>query len=175
MNTHWVFGYGSLIFRVDFPYLESRVARIHGWTRRFWQGSHDHRGRPDAPGRVVTLIAAAEAVCDGIAYRVSAEVFEHLDHREKNGYRRILLPLEFQNGTGLDGFVYVADPDNHAYLGAASAEHIARHILGSDGPSGSNRDYLLRLAESLREMAVDDPHVYELEALVKGELGAVER
>ena len=77
----WVFGYGSLIYKVDFPYLRREIASIQGWERRFWQGSHDHRGTPCSPGRVVTLIASPTAVCRGIAYLVEAEVFEHLDHR----------------------------------------------------------------------------------------------
>src|SRR5210317_2240522 len=84
----WLFGYGSLIYLVDFPYLEAKPASIKGWSRRFWQGSHDHRGTEARPGRVVTLIEDAEAVCGGIAYLVEAPVFEQLDEREKNGYLR---------------------------------------------------------------------------------------
>jgi cation transport protein ChaC len=145
----WLFGYGSLIFKPDFPFLERRPAHIDGWSRRFWQGSHDHRGTPAAPGRVVTLAPDAGAVCHGMAYLVTPEEFAHLDYREKNGYLR--------------GIVYIATHENAAYLGPASEREIARQIASACGPSGANSEYLLALASALRELGKFDPHVFEIE------------
>ncbi|WP_110684958.1 gamma-glutamylcyclotransferase [Salinicola aestuarinus] len=159
----WLFGYGSLIWKADFDYLERRPASIGGWTRRFWQGSHDHRGTPDSPGRVATLVPAAEAICHGMAYRISPSLFAQLDHREKNGYLRVITPMTFEDGRQAEGVVYLAGEDNAAYLGPAAPDAIARQIATSHGPSGPNRDYLLNLAQSLRELGVDDDHVFALE------------
>jgi glutathione-specific gamma-glutamylcyclotransferase len=159
----WLFGYGSLIYKVDFPYLERRRARLHGWTRRFWQGSHDHRGTPDAPGRVVTLVPEAGAVCIGMAYRVTPDVFAHLDHREKNGYARESAELVLDDDSRIMAVVYVASPGNEAYLGPADEHAIARHIATARGPSGENREYLLHLAAALRELGDDDAHVFGIE------------
>ncbi len=63
-------------------------------------------------------------------------------------------------------FVYVADRDNVAYLGPVPMPQLANHIAASHGPSGSNRDYVLQLAEALRELGDNDPHVLALEALL---------
>ena len=168
----WVFGYGSLIWRPSFKYIEKRPARIQGWTRRFWQGSHDHRGLPTAPGRVVTLIEDPSGLCDGMAYLLAAEtlndVFEHLDYREKNGYERFAIQLQFLEieHKAERAVMYVAPIDNHAYLGPASLEKMAAQIQGSSGPSGSNKDYLTELASALRDMKIHDQHVFELEDAV---------
>lgn len=163
----WLFGYGSLIYKVDFPFLERRPASIEGWTRRFWQGSHDHRGTPEAPGRVATLIEQPGAVCAGMAYRVSTSTFEHLDHREKNGYLRFFTALHFAEGEQSEGLVYVAGPDNAAFLGPAPLADMARQIASSHGPSGANADYLLQLCDGLRELRADDDHVFALSAMVR--------
>ncbi|TAL95665.1 MAG: gamma-glutamylcyclotransferase [Rhodanobacter sp.] len=159
----WLFGYGSLIYKVDFPYIERRPACIRHWVRRFWQGSHDHRGTPQAPGRVVTLVPQPDAVCIGMAYLITPAVFAQLDLREKNGYLRCTTEIDFGNGEQAEGLVYIATAENAAFLGPAPEAEIARHIAASSGPSGPNRDYLLQLATALRELDAHDPHVFDVE------------
>ena len=159
----WLFGYGSLIYKADFPYLERRPAHIVGWSRRFWQGSHDHRGTPEAPGRVATLIPSEGSLCHGMAYLVTPEEFTHLDHREKNGYLRVAIDIHFDGGGTEEGLIYIAAADNAAWLGDAPVEEIARHIASAVGPSGPNAEYLLRLAAALREMGHHDEHVHAIE------------
>lgn len=162
----WVFGYGSLIWRQDFPFLEARPAWIDGYERRFWQGSHDHRGRQDAPGRVVTLIESPGERCHGRAFLASHDVFDHLDHREKNGYVRYELAIHFEDGV-VPGVTYVASRENEAFLGSAPLERMVEQICRSSGESGANTDYVLELANALRELAIDDPHVFEIEAALQ--------
>jgi len=165
-DLHWVFGYGSLIWKQDFPVMEIRRAYIEGWARRFWQGSHDHRGLPTDPGRVLTLIETPREICWGRALLVHADVFEHLDYREKNGYERHDLPIHFDD-THVEGMTYLAPIDNAAFLGAAPMQDIVAQIRRSKGPSGTNTDYVLELAQALRELDIEDPHVFEIEALLK--------
>ena len=166
----WVFGYGSLIWKVDFPYHDRRRAAIHGWARRFWQGSHDHRGTPDAPGRVVTLVPTSgqSTACIGVAYRVDDAVFAHLDVREKNGYERVEVSIHLLETAGnacvqaVPGVTYVGREGNAAFLGPAAPEEMAAQILRSKGPSGSNADYLLALHEALAGLGAVDSHVGDL-------------
>ncbi len=166
-QASWVFGYGSLIWKQDFPYLESQPGRITGWARRFWQGSHDHRGLAHDPGRVVTLVKAPGEHCHGRAFLVEPEVFEHLDYREKNGYERISVEITFES-EAVDGIVYRAAENNPAYLGPASPRAMAAQINRCSGPSGSNRNYVLQLSQALRDMGYADAHVFELESWVLG-------
>ncbi|HVJ89088.1 MAG TPA: gamma-glutamylcyclotransferase [Labilithrix sp.] len=164
----WIFAYGSLIFRPSFEYIERRRAYVRGWARRFWQGSPDHRGVPEAPGRVVTLVPSDGETCGGCAYRIDLRqadaIVAALDIREQAGFTRHKVPLldagdaaPFAHGT-----TWVADTSNPHFLGPLPEAEIGAVISQRHGPSGSNAEYALRLLDALRELDVTDAHVEEV-------------
>lgn len=179
-SSLWIFGYGSLIWRPDFSYLQSVPGIVLGWTRRFWQGSTDHRGTPEKPGRVVTLFASEAGQCWGRAFEVApsqrSRVLENLDHRERGGYVRIEVEIELpsQARRSCEGLLYVATEENSSYLGPAPIEVIARQIAEAEGPSGPNPEYVFELAKSLRAMKAEDDHVFAVERALRVCRGALE-
>ncbi len=169
----WIFGYGSLIWRPDFCHVQAHPGYIEGWSRRFYQGSPDHRGLPSAPGRVVTLLPQIGSRCYGMAYQLPVpqeeEILARLDEREQEGYDRIEVCF-FPNQLQIEKIrvlVYIANPSNPHYLGPLSLPAMARHILSSKGPSGDNASYLYELAAALRDLQAQDTHVFQLEASLR--------
>ncbi len=172
-TPRWVFGYGSLIWRPSFRFEERRHGWIEGFTRRFWQGSTDHRGVPGMPGRVVTLVASPGSRCAGVAYRLAdgerESILAHLDDRERGGYARHLVDVHVPGEAAgastcstLPALVFIATEANPEYLGPAPVHEIVEQIRRAHGPSGANVEYALRLAEALRAMHADDSHVFEV-------------
>ncbi|KAL7629213.1 hypothetical protein AAE478_000733 [Parahypoxylon ruwenzoriense] len=147
----------------------------------------DHRGTPEAPGRVVTLIersfwaelvdahdSAPEKVW-GTAYRIQAdkvaEVREYLDIREINGYTIHYAPFHPADASPrpIRTLVYIGTPENDQFTGPQDPQLLAEHIYVSEGPSGLNRDYLLSLERALDELSPDsgDAHVTDLSDRVR--------
>ncbi|KAI1209105.1 ChaC-domain-containing protein [Annulohypoxylon truncatum] len=185
-DEFWIFGYGSLIWKPP-PHYDRRVPGwVTGYVRRFWQASQDHRGTPEEPGRVVTLIersfwasladahdSAPEKVW-GTAYRIKAdkvaEVKEYLDIREINGYTIHYTPFHPADGSAsIRTLVYIGTPDNDQFTGPQDPQALAEHIYVSEGPSGLNRDYLLSLEKALDELSPEsgDAHVTDLSNRVR--------
>jgi len=168
--VRWVFGYGSLVYRPAFPFEVRRLARLDGYVRRFWQGSTDHRGVPGAPGRVATLVESPDGHVYGMAYRIveadRGRILAELDHREKGGYSRAVLPVRLAHRT-VDALVYWARSDNPEHLGPAPIDEMAAQIASSVGPSGPNTEYVLRLESALAAEGIEDPELSELARAVR--------
>ncbi|XP_036153631.1 glutathione-specific gamma-glutamylcyclotransferase 1 isoform X2 [Myotis myotis] len=142
----WIFGYGSLVWRPDFAYSDSRVGFVRGYSRRFWQGDTFHRGS-DKMG------------CTwGVAYQVRDEQvsealkYLHVREAELGGYdtKEVTFYPQDTPDQPLKALAYVATPQNPGYLGPAPEEAIATQILACQGFSGHNLEYLLRLADFMQ-------------------------
>ncbi|CAF0807673.1 unnamed protein product [Adineta steineri] len=172
----WIFGYGSIVWKPDFRYINRMEGHIKGFIRRFWQLSEDHRGLPGKPGRVVTLISTGNPLdcVYGAAYEISnedeASVRHVLDVREKDGYTIIETSFYPNDNDQKERncYTYMAQQDNPFWGGDAPIDHIAKQISEAHGPSGSNREYLFKLADAIRIItSVNDEHLFTLDQLVK--------
>jgi glutathione-specific gamma-glutamylcyclotransferase len=165
----WIFGYGSLIWNPGFEYLESRIARLDDWQLRFWQASEDHRGTPEYPGRVATIVPKRGEQVWGRAYRLLGDrdqIMAYLDHREKGGYQRLALDVLADDDSTLSALCYVGLFEGGSFVGPEKEDTTAVIIKRAVGPSGENIDYLRKLHNSLSEMNRMEPHVDRLLRLV---------
>ena len=170
-SERWVFGYGSLMWRPGFPFIERRGATLHGRRRSFCIYSVHHRGTYQRPGLVLGL--APGGACRGAAYRVAegdwAEVHAYLMEREQptETYIEARRHVRLDDGRRLETLCFLSDVRHPQWAGALSLERQAELIAGATGLSGKNVDYLRDLVEHLREMGVRDTAMEKLLGLVE--------
>jgi cation transport protein ChaC len=168
----WVFGYGSLMWRPGFDFIEQVPARLIGEHRALCVYSFDHRGTPEKPGLVLGLDRGG--ACRGIAYRVTAErrgdTVEYLRAREQttNVYREVMRSVWLENEARqrVSALAYVVDRGHVQYAGRLSLSEQLRFVQQGHGRSGNNRDYVLSTVKSIEAQGFRDTQLHQLAALL---------
>ncbi|WP_024506005.1 gamma-glutamylcyclotransferase [Bradyrhizobium sp. ARR65] len=164
----WVFGYGSLMWRPGFDYLERVPARLIGEHRALCVYSFVHRGTPEKPGLVLGLDRGG--ACRGIAFRVAAnrraETIAYLRAREQvtSVYREVTRSvwLEDDARQRVSALVYVVDRGHVQYAGRLTPAEQLRHVLQGHGQSGNNRDYVLSTVKAIEAEGFRDGPLHQL-------------
>ncbi len=159
----WVFGYGSLMWRPDFPFAERARARLDGYHRAFCISSTHHRGSATRPGLVLGLDWGG--ACEGVAYRVPADkaaaVLGYLREREliSGVYREARVPIALHDDTHrtVPALAYIVERCHPSYARPQSLAQTAHLIRSAHGVSGYNLDYLLNTVRHLGQLGIREP------------------
>lgn len=161
----WLFGYGSLIWNPIIHYEERRVARLHGFHRRFCLWSHVNRGSMQKPGLVLGLDAGGS--CHGVAYRIAAhradEELRLIWRREMvlGSYTPRWVPID-SGGTAMRAIAFVVNRRHPSYAGKLPLETVIRTLVSARGYLGTPAEYLLETVKGLVEHGVRDSYLMEL-------------
>lgn len=173
----WVFGYGSLMWRPDFPFVERLPGRLIGAHRSLCVYSFVHRGTPERPGLVLGLDRGG--ACRGIVFRVEAQhrasTIAYLRAREQvtavylEALRTVWIGDARQQVSAL---CYVVDRGHAQYAGRLSIEDQLRHVRQGLGQSGANRDYVMSTVAELEAQGFREGELHRLAELLRTERSA---
>jgi glutathione-specific gamma-glutamylcyclotransferase len=166
----WVFGYGSLMWRPGFDYLERIPARLRGLHRALCVFSYVHRGTPEHPGLVFGLDRGG--MCRGMAYRVTAsaraKTIAYLRAREQvtSVYLEAMRRVELEDGSRrqLDALCYLVDRGHVQYAGRLTLAERVHYVRQGHGQSGHNRDYVLDAVRALEALGYRETDLHLLAA-----------
>src|SRR5277367_6435400 len=164
----WVFGYGSLMWRPGFTYLERVPARLIGLHRSLCVFSFVHRGTPERPGLVLGLDRGG--MCRGIAFRVAAaaraETVNYLRAREQvtSVYVETKRQIELEDKTRrrVRALCYIVDRSHVQYAGRLTLAESLRHVRQGHGKSGPNRDYVIETVRALESLGYREGELHLL-------------
>lgn len=155
----WIFGYGSLIWRPEFDYIESRPARVHGYHRALCLWSRVNRGTPEQPGLVFGLDKGGS--CQGKVFRIEAtqapQILLALWRREMPSASYIPRWLNCHTAQGtVQGLVFTMDRRLDGYVPGLPIDEIIPIVRRSHGRYGACSDYVLQTAEALERVGILD-------------------
>lgn len=159
-NDLWVFGYGSLMWRPGFDFIERTLATVRGYRRALCVYSHVHRGTPERPGLVLGLDRGGS--CKGVAFRVpaaqAADVVSYLRAREQVTmvYREINARTTLADGREVRALSYAVDRTHAQYAGALALPDLVRCVRQGQGVSGANPEYVRNTVEHMVQLGIDD-------------------
>jgi cation transport protein ChaC len=169
----WVFGYGSLMWRPGFDFVEKVQARLIGEHRALCVYSFDHRGTPEKPGLVLGLDRGG--ACRGVAFRVEATKREatiaYLRDREQTTkvYREVMRSVWLDNSARerVSALTYVADRSHVQYAGRLTLAEQLRLVRQGHGRSGINSDYVISTVAAIEQLGFRDEQLHRLTAMLK--------
>jgi len=174
--THWVFGYGSLIWNPGFPHVSAQQGLLRGAHRSLSIVSHHHRGTVEQPGLVFGLTHGGS--CRGMVFEVAdAEwpgVYAYLQEREQvtSVYRDVMRPVRLADGRAVQALAFLVDERHEQFAGHLDLDQQLAMVRAGVGLSGRNVDYVLNTARHLRELGIKDRQLMALADLLAGDEAA---
>jgi glutathione-specific gamma-glutamylcyclotransferase len=165
--SHWVFAYGSLIWRPGFAFLHAEPATLQGWHRSLCVLSHVYRGTEERQGLVFGLDVGG--TCHGLAYEVAAmdwpETHRYLTEREliTNVYKETLMSVSLPRSLRrVKALTYVVGATHPQYTGPMSRAQKLDLIRQGVGEAGTCIDYVRTTMQHLHELGIPDPALDDL-------------
>ena len=173
-NELWVFGYGSLMWRPGFEYVDRVPAKLTGMHRALCVYSFVHRGTPERPGLVLGLDRGG--ACRGVAFRVAARnseaTVQYLREREQvtSVYLETYRQADLMDGSGrrVRSLVFCVDRGHVQYAGRLPLEEQLHLVKRGHGRSGPNREYVVSTVEALEALGIHDRDLHFLAQSLRG-------
>jgi len=162
----WIFGYGSLIWRPEFEFVESRLATLEEYRRALCLWSRINRGTPEVPGLVFGLERGGEG-CGGMVFRVPAhlvrDTFSAVWVREMSTGAYHPNWLECQTDQGkVSALTFVINQQASSYVPEPHPDELVEIVHRAQGIYGSCYDYVMQTAVALKQAGICDQRLLTL-------------
>lgn len=171
--SHFVFGYGSLIWNPGFPFIAQQIGRLKGAHRSLSIISHHHRGTKEQPGLVFGLTRGGSV--RGMVFEVADEnwtsVRAYLEAREQVTmvYRDVMRPVELDDGRRVSALTFIVDESHEQFAGNLDLEAQLAMVRAGVGISGRNVDYVVNTARHLESLGIHDRVLMDLARRLEAE------